>query len=342
MLFKRRTSILLKNELPATLPRLVPSFSSKGFPLRLDDGGHEQSSVSEALNIIGKYMHDSMLLSAYDLHHEHFDKPDRFFAVPEVLIIDSGGYELSRGYDSTEPKQESQAHKKFDARKYIRVLKGLPKNLSVVITSFDHEYRGKPLDLQIAAAEELFNQFPRSLHDFLIKPVAENHEVLDTDSIIKLVRRMKDFDIIGVTEKELGRNLLERLINILKIRSALERNEMDIPIHVWGGLDPTITPLYFFAGADIFDGVSWLRYAYHDGIAMYMDAFGAIVLGVNATADQVRADVLNRNLLYLNTLTGKLKQFAESGDTDFTVFDSHAEKFREAHRVLITEAKRRR
>ncbi len=47
--------------------------------------------------------------------------------------------------------------------------------------------------------------------------------------------------------------------NIAKLRKALDKAGLNIPLHVFGSLDTVTTPLYFLAGADIFDGLTWLR-----------------------------------------------------------------------------------
>ena len=78
----------------------------------------------------------------------------------------------------------------------------------------------------------------------------------------KMLRLLRTFDIVGVTEREIGESIHDRLVNIARLRKSLNAAEVTIPIHVFGGLDPLLTPLYFAAGAEIFDGLGWLRYAY--------------------------------------------------------------------------------
>ena len=59
---------------------------------------------------------------------------------------------------------------------------------------------------------------------------------------------------------------------------------METPIHVFGSLDTVTTPMYFLAGADIFDGLTWLRFAFHGGYTVYKHNYGALKFGV-ATKD---------------------------------------------------------
>lgn len=52
------------------------------------------------------------------------------------------------------------------------------------------------------------------------------------------------FHALGVTEKELGGNFKERMINIARIRKALNGVGLEnMPIHIFGSLDTVSTPL---------------------------------------------------------------------------------------------------
>ena len=66
---------------------------------------------------------------------------------------------------------------------------------------------------------------------------------------------LEGFDLVGVTEKELGNSLLNRLHNTSRLRMALDEVSNEAPIHVFGSLDPLNVPLYFAAGAEVFDGL---------------------------------------------------------------------------------------
>jgi hypothetical protein len=54
-------------------------------------------------------------------------------------------------------------------------------------------------------------------------------------------------DVIGVTEKEAGSTLRERIETVVLLRRALHLIGSDIPIHLFGGLDPALSPLFFLA-----------------------------------------------------------------------------------------------
>ena len=89
------------------LPLVVPSFSSKGFdffPEKVSGKTVYRSESTIALDALGNFLDESFLLSAYDLHHKHFRKPERFYKNTALITLDSGGYEMAPEFDSSEPK----------------------------------------------------------------------------------------------------------------------------------------------------------------------------------------------------------------------------------------------
>jgi hypothetical protein len=331
----RRTTIRLPAGSVVELPRLVPSFSSKGFPF-FRDKRRLYSEVTLALDVIGPHINDSVLLSAYDLHYGYLRRPGRFYRGKDLVFVDSGGYELSQDWDSTESKQTPHEPLNFSDPDYCEVLRKLPRGLPIIAASYDWGSRGTPIEEQIISAQKLFNKFPHLVSNFLVKPTG-NRKLLDIDELIRHIPKLSAFDVMGVTEKELGTNLIDRLKNLAKLRVRMDMEKLTIPIHVWGGLDPVITPLYFFAGAEIFDGVSWLRYAYHNGVAIYRDSYGVLSQhGIETPLAHVRGLVLSNNITFIQRLTTMLKEFVDAGSKDFGMFDNNAECFRLAYRTLCT------
>lgn len=108
---------------------------------------------------------------------------------------------------------------------------------------------------------------PGHLHSFLLKPQAKEEHTLE--SALRVlggqVGELVAFQLLGVTEKELGNSSLERIVRIAKLQQALDDASLRIPIHVFGALDPLSVCLYFVAGAEVFDGLTWSRYAYRSG-----------------------------------------------------------------------------
>jgi len=331
----RRTSLQLPNGVTIDLPRLVPAFSSKGFG-RLSQGNSKKySEVTLALELMGPFI-KFFLLSGFDLHHGLLRKPERFYRGKDLIFIDSGGYELSPHWDSTEPVQQPYKSSNFGAHEYRKVLQKLPKTMPFVITNYDWGSREEPVLNQILMAQEFFNGFSFFGRNFLVKP-GKKKRYLDVDEIMVHIGKLRAFHILGVTEKELGKDIITRLLNIAKLRSAMDRENVNVPIHIWGGLDPVISPLYFFAGAEIFDGVSWLRYAYHEGLAVYRDCYGILKVGIETPLDHVRALVLSQNITFLQQLTINLRQLVDNNFHRFDMFGTNSASLEQAYRTLCTK-----
>jgi len=130
---------------------------------------------------------------------------------------------------------------------------------------------------------------------------------------------------------------LDRLTNIAELRNGMRRASVDAPLHMWGGLDPVVSVLYFCAGAEIFDGVSWLRYGYCGDAAISRDAYTAIELGVQTQWRRAQAMRLARNINYLEELSIRMRSFVDRKGRDFRVFGAHARAIEQACRALCTK-----
>lgn len=300
---------------PLPGPLLVPSVSSKGFPVV---GG-----VSEAgllAQTVAQDLTGALLVSAYDLRHGLLPDAERLlspshretmYGVPELLIVDSGGYELnSDDFESGETRRDRYVPLPFTRDEFESVADRLPRDRDVLVVCYDEPVR--PGDTATARpgyrrqredAQAFFTQRPHLRSDFLIKPEGLR-PYLDVRALIHEAEHLRVFDVIGVTEKELGRTLLERLAALAALRDLLDGSGCaQIPIHVFGCLDPVLTPLYFMAGSEIFDGLSWLRYAYVDNVSVHPEQL-AVLTGRIDDGEQTRE--LRRLMSNLDQL-GKLR-----------------------------------
>jgi hypothetical protein len=139
-----------------------------------------------------------------------------------------------------------------------------------------------------------------------------------------------------MTEKELGDSLLTRLVNTAKLRCALDARRSKQLIHIFGSLDPIACPLFFIAGADIFDGLTWLRYGYHEDIAMYRQN----VLATERLSPDIRDGALSahihvQNYHVLGRLGDKMIRFSERHT--FDVFEQHGVYFKTVADRLLAE-----
>lgn len=151
---------------------------------------------------------------------------------------------------------------------YRAVLDRLSPLSQLVVVSFDHA-GSRPLITQIEEARDLFRAYPEYASDFLCKP-EEGYLFMDVDDLANRIDAVAEsFSLLGVTEKELGQSLLERCNSLLRIRAALLAAGSEMPIHVFGCMEPLSIVSYFLCGADVFDGLTWLRLAFSDGLPLY-------------------------------------------------------------------------
>lgn len=323
-------------------PLLIPSFSSKGFGIgrkRQQGGGESEiSEVSEVLVAASEFLTDSMLVSAYDIYYDYIPLPES--AVTEIIFLDSGGYETSDLQDLSASFTQKVASKDWDPEKYCEVIARWPEHIPAVLVSFDTGSKFYSLQEQVENARALFGKNRSHLNDFLIKPETRDQKYVQIQNIVSHAEGLGVFSVIGITEKELGDSCLRRMENIVKIRSALDEAGVSAPIHIFGSLDPITVPLYFMAGAEIFDGLTWLRYGYHGGMAIYRHNFAARHIGIDRRDDFVKLKSLQDNLGSLRDLTNQMKRFLN--DNDFSKFGANEQIIREAVDLLRTKVGRRK
>ncbi len=350
----RKRSYLHTNGEEVELPLLVPSFSSKGFRFqkrkskkrsikdterRAGVRTNHFSQTNHALTYAGTYLEESLLVSAYDIFHEYFEDPLPNIKNAQLIFLDSGGYELATDFDSTEPKHLAYIPEVFEPDDYANCLESLSKQLldsGVVFANYDFTLKNQPIKTQISNARKLFKNFPDWDGNLILKPSTKTGNMIQIEEIISNARLLRGVKIIGVTEKEIGKNLIDKLRNVAKLRRGLDDAGVKSPIHIWGGLDPILTPLFFFAGAEIFDGVSWLRYAYIDGVAVNREAYSALKLNVNLSLDHSIFMCMNDNLAALSRLSTNLREFVDLGGTSFDMFEENSNTFEQAYRTMKT------
>jgi len=304
-------------------PLLVPSFSSKGFAFKSKKkkSHPDVSEVTDALEFSKEFLTESMLVSAYDIFYNHISF-DESSICTDITIIDSGGYECGNTYDLSTVSKYNYELKKWDVERFEKVLVQWPEHKAGIAVSFDHGNHKFPLIEQIKEAKELFAKYPKMLNDFLIKPETKGQTHIQLDNIISHISLLKSFNIIGLTERELGNSILARMINIAKIRKALDEDNNLAPMHIFGSLDPITSILYFLAGAEIFDGLTWLKFSYFNNSAIYTSNFGVLnaELGINVRDGQVKSIAISKNTYYLEKMKYVMKDFIKF--KEFKLFDS--------------------
>ncbi len=281
-------------------PLLVPAFSSKGFP-----------DVRAAYKIAMELLDIPILVSAYDLHHGHVPRPEDY---DPMVFIDSGGYEVRRDFDVHEFAAADHAAKEWNRDLHRDLLLGWPRSeyaVPTVAVSYDHPREACAIEKQIDLALALFAELPGIITDFLVKPETPGRRYVYAKDVARVATRLRDFDIVGVTEKELGGSVLNRMAELARIREVLDAEDVRAPIHVFGSLDPLETPLYFLAGAEVFDGLTWLRYACVEGRAVSTKHYGMLTSGLGPRQSDlsVKHHALLDNVAALKQLEGAMEQF---------------------------------
>ena len=333
----RSRQLSLSNGIEFSTPLLVPSMSSLALAPHVFEGttGTEPELIHyskiHSMNLT-RELEESLLVSAYDIGHRLLEGVDAFrvgfeqsdYARPRLLVIDSGGYE-KQGIPSGSPFSGSVGGSlPWEKEDYARVIDTLDPDAAPAVVNWDSR---KPYAEQIRCARHFFDNRKHFASIFLLKPP----QGLSSHDLDRLspedVALLGTFDIVGVTEREIGGSIYDRLVNIARLRKSLDAAEVAIPIHVFGGLDPLLTPLYFAAGAEIFDGLGWLRFAYREGVAMHRTA--GFVLGRQVGGNPLSAEftVWRQNLREISQLSEKMRHFAEHG-RDWGVYGRHSESLR--------------
>jgi hypothetical protein len=236
----------------------------------------------------------------------------------ELLFLDSGGYEVTQGADGGELVRDLSPPREWNVQIYRCLLDSLPdaaENVAAVALDLPGESYGT----QVRAAQEFLSAWPRLAPVVLLKP-QDRGAPHDFAQLEPEATRLGFFSVVGVTEHELGDTLLKRVIAVMELRDLLTRAGHRMPIHVFGALDPLYVPLYFAAGADIFDGLTWLRYAYWHGLAVHVEHGPLLNKQTDLRDDVRRWTVAASNLTQLAQLRANLLRFANEGE-DWTIYD---------------------
>jgi len=311
-----RTNIL-KHPLgiEVSTPLLIPSYSSKGFAMH--DG---KSELCNTLIFTKEFIYETQLLSAYDIYYGHMlDLMD--LNPTQLTVIDSGGYETSNNFDLSETRKYNRLKKEWNIELFNEVLNAWTELYPAIVVSYDAVELKISIEKQVKNAQDFFKSKTKFLSDFLIKPIDVESNFIDINEVLKYVKSFKDFNIIGVTEKELGDSYFTRMKNIYFLRKELDKNNITSPIHVFGALDPLSVILYFIMGAEIFDGLSWLKYDYYNCCASYINNSNIMknVESIYLSDNEIRMQTIKDNIYQLETLKNILINFSQNQDYD--IFD---------------------
>ena len=315
----RSRHITLRNAVGFSTPLLIPSLSSSALGLLPFQGSPGKAPEMTSCSIVHSRtlisgIEESLLVSAYDIKYGLLEDVDAFrsgfrnsrYAQPRVLVIDSGWYEKIGSPPGSPFAVDIEQPHPWEEADFVHVIDGLDEDVSPVVVSWDHS---GPYEEQIQHARCFFGGRGHLAPVLLLKPPPGSRFHHFDKLSGEHVANLRTFDIIGVTERELGESILDRLVNISKLRKLLNEKEVSEPIHIFGGLDPLLTPLYFAAGAEIFDGLGWLRYAYREGVAMHWTAGTLLDKQISKRSAQAQYGVSLQNLDEINRLSEDMRRF---------------------------------
>ena len=284
------------HKLDVGTPLIAPSFSSRGFP-----------HLSDIWEDFRHRLYGVCLMSAFDIASGYIP-----VGVPDmvnVAFLDSGLYETRVRKPGSYDLKVFPSPEDWTKEKYLKVVQNLGDQGYQILVNFDHV--GSLRD-QIEMAIEDFSVASRSASDFLVKPASPGESV-NVAKLTEFTGQLRQFSIVGVTAREAGDSLLERCRAIVMLRDLLNHAGLDTPIHVFGAIKPCEVVAYFLCGADIFDGLSWLRLSFR--------AHGTVPIDETATEDMkwtlkdedLHAMQCTQNLTLLFRLQQAMQEYASEG-----------------------------
>ena len=227
-------------------PLIVPSFSSSGFP-----------DVACIYNEMRDRLYGVCLVSAFDLASGCI--PADVADEVNLVLVDSGMYEVRKAIGAPIYSLPPLDSNSWSRQEYASVAGGIDPMSNTVLVNYDCP---GPMGQQIKHAVEDFSQAPHAASDFLVKPEAPSR-LVNVARLATYSEELRQFNILGITAEEAGDSLTGRCRMIVMLRNALFDAGIDLPIHVFGALKPIEVLAYFLCGADVFDGLSWLRFSFN-------------------------------------------------------------------------------
>jgi hypothetical protein len=318
-------------------PVLIPSTTSRGMPY--SPAG--VSSVNEMLELVDGHLGTAILFSAFDLYHGTLpitsglfsddSSPETLF--PPLVVVDSGGYETQTEWESGFVPLAEPVPRRYGYEDYVEVTKRLRQRPGLLVVSYDGpDQPASPYDQQIKYAFD--SEASNFALNLLLKPSTGRKH--DWEELSPVAGDLQPAAVIGVTVPELGNTLTERLMSLWQLRELLDKAGITAPIHVFGCLDPLLTPLYFAFGGELFDGLSWLRYAYHEGMSVHIDQAALLEDQLDQDPKYLRAYRLLANLQYLEESQAKMRIHAAGLESDFEIFGKHSSAMRAVHEQVQT------
>ncbi len=287
------------HKLDVRTPLIAPSFSSSGFPY-----------VSDIWEEFKYKLYGVCLVSAFDVAGGRI--PADAADMVNVVILDSGLYESSKGADESGKLHAPLLTGDWMRESYHEVVRGIGERGNVILVNFDRVDR---LEDQIERASEDFSHAPHAASDFLVKPT-DLTAMVNLSRLLQHQEALRQFSVIGITAREIGNSFLKRCSAVVSLRDLLNDVGLETPIHVFGAINPYEVLAYFLCGADIFDGLSWLRLAFRNHASVTIDESAMEYMKWNLSDLDLFTGEWTRNLRFLYRLQEALRRYAANDDLE--------------------------
>jgi hypothetical protein len=196
-----------------------------------------------------------VLISAYDWHFlrpKIREEMNAEIAKIPFIFLDSGVFEASRKADkrwNRELHKNAMSKIKFDFH----------SSFDVLPTKSSGDFAKKTIAGILSSRKQCDKE------GFV--PIVHGSPKGLVNTVDKLTKHYPDLcDFVAVAERDCGASILEKARTVLRIRNLLdsgERNNQSRILHLLGCGDPISILLFVFAGANSFDSLDWIKYAFH-------------------------------------------------------------------------------
>ncbi len=277
------------HKLEVGTPLITPSFSSRRFPY-----------VSDIWEELRHKLYGICLVSAFDIAGGHI--PAGAADMVNVVILDSGPYEANNQCMERNGSDAPESSVNWTREQYREVVKSISDRDNILLVNFDHV---GCMEDQIGGATEDFSLLSHIASDFLVKPL-DGAQGVNIPRLGRHLEALEQFDVIGITAREVGNSFLNRCSSIVMLRDLLNDASLDMPIHVFGAINPYEVLAYF--------GLNWLRLAYRRHGSIPIDELAMEELKWNLTEMDLQTSAWTGNLGFLYWLQAAMQRYATNGD----------------------------
>ena len=290
------------HKLGVRTPLIVPSFSSRGFP-----------NLSDIWEEFSHKLYGVCLVSAFDVAEGCI--PVNVNDMVNVVFWDSGLFETSSERVESNGHDAPSKGVKWTREQYHETLELIAETANALVVNFDEVGN---LEDQICKATEDFSLTPHAASDFLVKPT-DDSEWVNLPKLGLHIDQLSQVSVVGIAAREAGDSLLTRCGSIVMLRDMLNEAGLETPIHVFGAINPYEVLAYFFCGADIFDGLNWLRCLFRNCGSIPIGESATENFRWNLTDSELQIQAWTSNLRLLFQLQEEIQRFGAGGSLESLV-----------------------